>query len=362
MKKKLTFLWGISIIVLFAISYGIWKYIVYDTERKGINVINYDDWIFEFKQSGNPIDFDLDNGIDEGIVHIWEHDTYDTNREWTNVITYDNSINKRIDLNWNEFEYSKIIISDWENKIIMMDRNLWASETTSEWRKWDYDGCYFQWWNNNCFTWKSEYISEEGYSRIDVLHETPEHYTKSNAYTTNPIKWRNEYSHKWYFWKQFVVGVRDYWKGDKHYDELWWWENDNEGNNWWWDIRKNTQKNRQGPCPEWWHVPSAGEWWKVTEIYLKDNWRDINWLAKVLDVRLSSDFADYLLLPNASNLNYDNMYNPGWYNAWMWTSSPYLEDKNSARVMYVYPTQYIESDAVWSRWYWFPIRCFENYN
>ena len=95
---------------------------------------------------------------------------------------------------------------------------------------------------------------------------------------------------------------------------------------------------------------------------MKDNWIEADWLTKILDDWLSSDFSDYFFLPNASNLNYDNMYNPGWYNAWVWTSSPYFEDENSAYVMYVYPTQYIDGNTFWSRWYWFPVRCFQNYD
>ncbi len=323
-----------------------------------INRINNNSFIWQ----GKPTDMDLDNGIDEGIIHIWNHSVYNTEKEEIDIITYDDWLYERFDQNWNKFEFSKITISDWNNHITMMDRNLWASSPISEWRKWDYDGCYFQWWNNYCFTWKAEYISEDDYSRMDVLNETPENYTKSNNYTTNPIKWNRKYSHQWYLWDEFVVGLRDYWKHDEHHDDLWWWENDSEKNNWWWNIKKETQENRKGPCPEWWHVPSIGEWWKVIEIFMEYNWIKVDWITKIQNVWLSSDFADYLFLPNASNLNYDNMYNPGRYNAWVWTSSPYFKDKNSAHVMYVYPTQYIDGSSVWSRWYWFPIRCFQNYN
>ena len=58
-----------------------------------------------FILQGRPTDIDLDNGVDEGIIHIWEHDVYNTEREKTDVITYDNRLYERVDQNWNEFKF-----------------------------------------------------------------------------------------------------------------------------------------------------------------------------------------------------------------------------------------------------------------
>ncbi len=135
-------------------------------------------------------------------------------------------------------------------QIVIQDRNLWATsnDITSE----DSYGYHFQRWNNHGF----------------LFSETP-------TVVEEWLIWKDSYNHKWYNSTNWIYGDwldRDVWLDEgSHYDGIWWWENDNASNNWGLDIILETQKNRQGPCDEGYHVPSAGEWSKIFEYWCINN-------------------------------------------------------------------------------------------
>jgi hypothetical protein len=158
--------------------------------------------------------------------------------EWPQAITEDQLAN---------FVYGEISIArpawltdtDWPAWFTIMDRNLWAIKT---WAWVDPTGksywYHYQWWNNYWF--------DPSMANLD-----------SNYKTGNKIKipeWSTGY-----YGKKFVYGTFNKTWMQTNVDTLRWWENDSSGNGWWVDLNNST--DRQWPCPNWWHVPSAWEWW-----------------------------------------------------------------------------------------------------
>lgn len=144
------------------------------------------------------------------IPYYW----YKNSQEWTiePVFTWD--IISRTDLNWNEFEYRELQV--WE--ISMMDRNLWATTNditnnlSSRWY-------YYQWWNNYWFAPGS----------------------------INTVDNKVKSAEKWYYKDEFVLYSHKH--GDwliKSNDNLWW-------------SKSNKYEDKQGPCPNWWHIPTIDE-------------------------------------------------------------------------------------------------------
>lgn len=143
--------------------------------------------------------------------------------EWTDQI-----------LDFSDYKEIEVTRPEWytwygPEKIIMMDRNLWANSTYDDWY-------YYQWWNN--------------------------HWFKPGSFETTTIKaiWNDSYNNKWYYWEKFIKTDVDYWENGLHHNNLRWWEGDNENNHRGACTDKSLDReNRQGPCPEWWHVPSIWE-------------------------------------------------------------------------------------------------------
>lgn len=144
-------------------------------------------------------------------------------------------------------------LSEW---ITILDRNLWA--TSNDITDGGSYGYYYQRWNNYWFN----------------------RYYPVNT-TENFVEWDERYNNKWYYWEEFVksywcftaengddlcYSARDYWSGESH-DWLRWWENDDRSNGWW--ANETNYVGRQWPCPEWYHVPSAWEWWLLVKYWQK---------------------------------------------------------------------------------------------
>ena len=242
--------------------------------------------------------------------------------------------------------------SEW---ITIMDRNLWA--TSNDMTSKDSFWYHFQWWNNYWFTqwcfseWCSDYVTK---SSKDV--------------ESHWALWNDNYNNSWYYWTTFIknyyVGYRE--DGDYH-NWLWWWIWDNPNNNWW--AKQNNSEDRQWPCPNGYHVPSAWEWWLLAKYwwntYAKDSlidWWDgfyyISW-----DV--AADFKMFFKLPYAGIREDESALIYGQWSVWSyWSSSPnweaYPDDGIGESRIYVFNTYGIP------RWSWhdvghgLSIRCFKN--
>ena len=181
----------------------------------------------------------------DGYIIDWRY----TDPNFTNEYDYSSIVTENIDLYAREipFEFWLIYISDPDNPFswfAIMDRNLWAKES------WTWKNSYwylYQWWNNYWFlgTW----FLDESYKKL---------------------QWNDSYNNSGYFSTGF------YWMGNSVWIDwnlhwwLRWWSWDAQTNNRWLDNINETVVDRKWPCPEWWHIPSIWEWWKVLE-YRKMN-------------------------------------------------------------------------------------------
>ena len=163
-----------------------------------------------------------------------------------------------INVEWYEFTWNDLAICNPDNSrecITMMDRNLWATTNDIN-NTWSY-GYHYQRGNNYGFN---------PFESIEI--------------TTGKAIWNNEYNNKWYYNTKFIVWNNEIWaeyREDEvvyswghniynYHDWIWWWYYDNNGNNRW--AYSNNYKDRQWPCPDGYHVPSAGERWLLVKYYI----------------------------------------------------------------------------------------------
>lgn len=209
------------------------------------------------------------------IPNFWYNYSY----EWTiepiftwNTITW-------TDLNWNEFEYKEL--QAWD--ITMMDRNLWATtnDITNTWSYW----YYYQRWNNYWFS-------------------------QDNI---NVVEHKVESTEKWYYSDKFISF------SDKYED---WLVKSNDNLRW---SKSDKYEDKQGPCPNWWHIPTIDE-----RNYVLEN-----------------TMFDKLLIPEANSLIGNGSLFNDWTNskhAWLWTSSK-VSPLNLWYIYYLYDLPKRNSDG-----------------
>ena len=238
--------------------------------------------------------------------------------------------------------------------ITIQDKNLWATVvwtwTASYWY-------YFQWWNNHWNPWDSE--------KSDTL-----------------LVWDDSYNNNWYdgIETRYILknSVGDIWADNQRHINLWWGWNDNEDSDAtivkWYDTINHVStnvENRQWPCPEWYHVPSAGEWYElmmlrcslnsdtctgdVIQSYNLDWWE---W-KKLVKNWMWWDFSNDLLLPSpwlrVSDNNGNFVMNGNVSQYWSSTSSKtfLFFPKHYSPMQEIKVVNSASADA-------YPIRCFKN--
>jgi len=189
--------------------------------------------------------------------------------------------------------------------ITMMDTNLWAitNDITSTWSYW----YHYQWWNNY---WFSLYDSVE-WITTDVTVDT-------SAYW--PWNWYDND-----IFRSITSAPYD-WSSPQNND-LWWWSSDNQSNWRWYPVINPT--DRQWPCPDWYHVPSAWEWSMLLKY-----WRDMYMTGLSLDINSGlysfsgsiarEQFQNYFKIPFAGYHSvYDGSVSRLGEFAGLWSSSIY---------------------------------------
>jgi len=139
--------------------------------------------------------------------------------------------------------------------ITLMDRNLWATKAGTWCSATDTWACgeHFQWWNNYWFA----------HPWVDWWDAI------TDASTTTKVVRDDSYNNSWYYGTTFIKSNRspyDYWSDNQLHNWLRWWADDDYTNYWWYDTDTSTVlnvENRQWPCPDWYHVPSA---WEVSTL------------------------------------------------------------------------------------------------
>lgn len=261
--------------------------------------------------------------------------------------------------------------SEW---ITIMDRNLWATSndinsTASYWYK-------YQWWNNYgfinwCFTeqwrWCSDSITEWSKWVLDW-----EQYQYRKWFTRN-----KDYNNSWYYEPIFykVNGwPRYHWGEWNYHDWLWWWENDNPDNNRW--EKQSNPEDRQWPCPDWFHVPSAWERWLLVKYWKNTYGQDITNYGDNYFYSDTKNLIEYFKLPYAGYRWWNDalLYQQS-YEGYYWSSSPYWTPKeyeywdsqewlssdiSEYAQCFGLNSNYVGGSNIKMRHDWLPIRCFKN--
>ena len=115
------------------------------------------------------------------------------------------------------------ISSDWQNRITIANKNLWASSKTD-------NKAWFVWWNNYDFYWKTR---------------------TNHTWTTFNASWY----WPWNYYNSPDIYIPSWpWAWCSNWKNLWWWETD-------------TNEAKRWPCDEWYHVPSATEFENLWSIF-----------------------------------------------------------------------------------------------
>ena len=324
---------------------------------------------FKDSQNTQTLTFDADNGEDNVVYNIrwWEPITKSHNftpeKEWYKFVWWYNwdekfnfsdstFINESTVLTakwviedttqwveWEDFEPLEVKASDGQTVLFtIMDRNLWATESwticnsTNTWAC----GYYYQWWNNYGFSSEPwTYPANSSRDLVDITGEWygPWKYYKSSTFierTTSPYRWDTDNSNETY---------QQYWNL----------------NLWWWEKVYNPDRDRQWPCPSWYHVPDMLEWKAAREAWCREkmwqaNGQCNNW----------TNLRDDLLLPFAGNRNnYDASIGSQGGDGRYWSSSPLPSDANASySLRFSSSNIYPQYDG--GRPYGLTVRCFKD--
>ena len=319
-------------------------------------------------------------------------------------------------------EWEDITICDKDDNtdcITMMDRNLWASEvlemqTCAEPVKYhcdaiqdkydSYDDCVKDGYSQEECLWWEYYWEFKSQKDCDSANDKLYDEYKKCLEENKDNSWSYGYHYQWWnnYWfascleewcstfpwweKTSKTQIWDIeipyssstfiiWYDDrllKQNNNLWWWASDSEDNGRFASQKeagkkwKSTEYNRQWPCPDWYHVPSAWEWWKAVELYAKNNSVGVyynQWLVgmawRLADGTNVWDwFREYFKIPFAGLRSVDANTKEVWKSSYLWSSSPF--DK-VAKNVYIEPNQVSTDKERW-RGEALSIRCFKDSN
>jgi len=222
----------------------------------------------------------------------WYIESWDSENQVTERYTQSDELNV-LGNNWTKTVYAKWlpfndfpVIIDWKVITTIMDRNLWATEISNwEWNHYDTRNedyakfwFYYQRWNNYGFsnTQQNKYVTS-----AQAINNSPNEWGPGNYYSSS----------------NYVSSQNRRTRDDLR--NLWWGENPN-----------NSDKDKQWPCPDWYHVPDISEWKAIYDEFEKERLKNDNYCSWFSDVHLGNAywicFASKLKLPFASH--WDNPF------------------------------------------------------
>ena len=286
------------------------------------------------------------SGMNVDVVKTYE---YQTNENWI-IPIYNIQIPNRISINtnqqswwmfawwytqswqnnewWEEFDpetstetvayakwlpFNDLTISLWDLTFTIMDRNLWAKKFYESpiSPQWNYDEetlwLYYQRWNNywiNGYWNNSDYINSKFDSnRKDVNDFWPWNYFYHNKYIqeNNISSWHTETNRNL------------------------WWEN--------WEL----DKDRQWPCPKWYHIPKISEFENLIKEYNKRKVSD-EWVEFCSNYNFTANnfcFAVKLHIPIAWYIANKKIYNK-WSYLWLRSTTTQENDYSNANSRYFF--------------------------
>ena len=261
------------------------------------------------------------------------------------IISWDNTT--YFDTEWNKFIWNDLTICNPNTSrecITMMDRNLWATtnDISKTWSYW----YHYQWWNNHGFSIWSGCRSTMSQCSDEVTYNAVIGQTNADGFWPD-MPYSSGVFYKWHI--DWTSGI--------NYN-LRWWSGDSANNNYWYDIINKVATNmiwRQWPCPEWYHIPSMWERFKLLEYWKLDNnitgFNNYSLYSSIVVRKFQEDFK----IPFAGVRYYENAKTWAvWQKAYLWSSSPSYVDnmihiQSSSISFWVHSGAYGES-----------IRCFKN--
>jgi len=285
----------------------------------------------------------------------WEtiNKNYEEKIDWNNTINnnlikYENSNITYTNGNWEIFTWIWTITLNYNGNIItILDRNLWATinDINNENSFW----YYFQRWNNYGFSTNTWNISTQK-EQINITWYLPSKYNNSKFII-------------WEYWERISINTDD----NTKFNLRWWWL-DSKENNRWINNADYTKKDRQWPCPNWYHVPSIWEWdilfkywieiytWQWYKIECLHN--NAQWLNMISfndhcnEKNFVNSFITTFKIPLAGSIAYHNLYHNNSTNFW---TSTYRRSFGVWK-RYIHSNRHpTYSDAM-------PIRCFSDNN
>ena len=208
-------------------------------------------------------------------------------------LTYANDFIVHDTDNWTITVYS----ADKSYGITIADKNLWAENVG------DY-GYYYQWWNNHWnYAWTNTWTLNELLD-ADVSERVNKWYSGDNDKFIIFNNWnKNTYDYRSGVYYTNATDNSYVW--DSAYNNLRCGWNDNDDSDAtivkWYDTGNHVvtnPENRQWPCPDGYHVPSAWEWWMLIKYWAETN--NISYRWNSWDYSLNtwfSDFVDNFKLP-----------------------------------------------------------------
>lgn len=94
------------------------------------------------------------------------------------------------------------ISSDWQSRITIQDKNLWASTVYNDWDTLSEANCwkYFQWWNNYGFAWTWSITTSS--TKVDASNYWPWNYYSSSTFITTDITdWSSVQNDNLWWWQ-----------------------------------------------------------------------------------------------------------------------------------------------------------------
>ena len=218
-----------------------------------------------------------------GTTMLWVTSAYTVTYHPEANVSY--TLNSGFDTSW-EFTAGLITITDWNETYTIMDRNLWATKSGSTCSSSDLWACwyYFQWWNNYWFP--TAWSVATSRTQVDASGYWP-----------------------WNYYSSTFITVMYTDRSSVQNDNLRWWVS-------------GTYEAMQWPCPEWYHVPSSGEWLGLSTMLWYDGTYNSDASKQARD-RLNTE----LYFPFAGGRGYFSAgVNYQGADAYYWSSTAYSAD------------------------------------